>query len=279
MSSPSDPPRVLPGRHPLLPDLERSAAVLVACDDDVVRAERSQPSARLTELARALVSPETGMAFDPARVVVVPSWRRPAEVLAAVRTAADAASDVLLFAYVGSGRRHEAFALAGPNPGARSQAPLREAADLVRSSPAARRVLLLECEDLLPVARYFAGDGTPTAAWTASLLGKEPRIHLGPGNVRIPTGDDLTSTLAEALWSGVADGPELLDLVTLRSAVQGRWTQLRYYVEDEYIGAPDRLTHVDGDRVALGVNVAHGNPGATGLPRNPAAAHALESWD
>jgi hypothetical protein len=278
MSSPSDPARVLPGRHPLLPDLERSAAVLIACDDDVVRAEGSQPSARVARLAEALVSPETGMAFDPARIAVV-SWERPAEVLDAVGTAADAASDVLLFAYVGSGRRHEAFALAGPNPGARSQAPLREAADLVRSSPAARCVVVLECENLPTATRYFAGDGTPTAAWTTSLLGKEPRIYLGPGNVRVPAGDDLTSTLAEALWSGVDDGPELLDLVTLRDAVEGRWAQLRYYVEDQYVGVPDMLTLVGGDRVALGVNVAHGNPGANGFPRDPAAAHALESWD
>jgi hypothetical protein len=265
-------------RHPLLPDLERSGAVLVACDDDAVRAPESQPSARAARLAEALVSPATGMAFHPARVAVVASWRR-TEVLDAVRSVAADASDVLLFLYVGSGRRHEGFALAGPNPGVRSQAPLREVADVVRNSPAARRVVVLDCEHLATASGYFVRDATPDAAWMTSLLGKEPTMYFGSGDDRVPAGDELTRTLAEALWSGVADGPPLLRPSTLRSAVEARWAQLRYYVENEYIGAPDTLTLVGGDDVALGVNVAHGNPGTGGFPRDPAAAHEAESWD
>lgn len=253
----ADAPRERPA---LLPDLERSRAVLVACDNDAVVVPERQSAARAAQLARALVSPAAGPAFRPGNVTVITSWRRPAEVLDAVRRAAGEAEDVLLFHYVGSGPRHKGFALGGA-------APLRAAADLVRRSTAARRVVLLDCEDLDTASGLFTlgteagGSGMPGAL---SLVGKEPTLYFPAGDALVPAGDEFTDTLAEALRSGITDGPELLDLVTLRNAVEGRWAEIGYQVENEYVSAPDRLRLLGGRDVALGRNIAFGPDGDRG---------------
>ncbi|MCX4471602.1 hypothetical protein OOK41_15045 [Micromonospora sp. NBC_01655] len=254
-------------RHALLPDLERSRAVLVACDDDAVRVPEFQPAARTAQLAEALASARTGMAFHPGSVAVVTSWQHPAEVFDAVRRAAEEASDVLLFHYAGSGLRHREFALTRTVPGSDNSIPLRAVADIVRDSPAARQVVLLDCEHFEDASSYFTRDPVPDGSstpHTLSLLGKQPSMYFASGDDRIPAGDEFTDTLAEALRSGVEDGPEALDLVALRNAIEGRWAQLRYYVENEYIGAPDTLNLVGGRDVALGVNVAFGPDGDRG---------------
>ena len=251
-------------RPALLPDLERSRAVLIACDDDVIRVPESQPAARSAQLAQTLVSPGLGRAFHSESVTVVTSWQHPAEVFDAVRRAAEEASDVLLFHYVGSGARHREFALTRAVPGSASPAPLHVVADIVRESPAARRVVLLDCEDFETASGYFTrdpGPGGPGTSRTQSLVGKSPYMYFRSGDDMIPAGDEFTDTLAQALRSGVTDGPELLDLVTLRNAVEGRWAELRYYVENEYIGAPDTLRLIGGQDVALGRNVAFGPDG------------------
>ncbi|MBT2470569.1 hypothetical protein J7E97_22540 [Streptomyces sp. ISL-66] len=251
-------------RPALLPDLERSRAVLVACDDDAVRVRESQPAARAAQLAETLISPAIGMAFRPENVTVVTSWQHPAEVFDAVRRAAEEASDVLLFHYVGSGSHHREFVLPRAVPGSEGLAPLRTVADLVRRSPAARRVVLLDCEDFEATSCCFTRDPRPGGAGTSSalsLVGKAPSLYFSSGDDMIPAGDEFTGTLAEALRSGVTDGPEVLDLVTLRNAVEGRWAQLGYWVENEHVAVPDTLSLVGGHDVALGKNIAFGPDG------------------
>ncbi|MFF5808995.1 hypothetical protein [Streptomyces sp. NPDC012746] len=251
-------------RHALLPDLARSRAVLVACDNDAVRVPELQPSARTARLAQALTSPDAAGAFHPDAVMVVTAHRHPAEVLDAVRRAAEEASDVLLLHYVGSGPRHREFALPSADPRSEGTAPLRTVADIVLESRAARRVVLLDCEDFETASGLFAGSPSPGGAEAAGglcLMGKPPSLYFGSGDEAIPAGDEFTATLAEALRSGVADGPEVLDVVTLRNAVEGRWAQLGYGVENEYVTAPDTLSLVGGHDVALGGNIAFGPEG------------------
>jgi hypothetical protein len=259
-------------RHVLLPDLERSRAVQVACDDAAVRVPTCKPAARAAKLAETLVSAEIGVAFHPTSVAVVGSWQHPDEVLHAVRRAAAEASDVLLFYYAGTGLRHKEFALTGPVPGSGGPAPLRTVANIVRASPAAHQAILLDCEYLDSAWGYFIRDPTPVGSGTShtlSLLGKKPILYFTFGGDRIPAGDEFTGTLAEALRSCVQNGPEVLDLVTLHNAIEGRWAQQRYYVEDEHMQGPETLNLDGGHDVALGINVAFG----PGVVRSRVAFH------
>ncbi|MFG2988011.1 hypothetical protein ACGFZK_01635 [Streptomyces sp. NPDC048257] len=268
----TDAPQQRPG---LLPDLVRSRAVLVACDDDAVRVPEYQPAARAAKLAAALVAHDSGMPFKPEHVRAVMSWQQPAEVLDAVRRAAEEASDVLLFHYVGTGRRHREFAVTRDVPGPAGSAPLRAVADIVRASRASRRLVLLDCDDFEAVSDYFTSDPL------VSLAGKSSSMYFRAGDDLIPAGDEFTETLADALRSGITDGPELLDLATLRDAVEGRWALLRYHVENEYIGAPDTLHLTGGQDLALGTNLAFGPGGGHSrrpFHRDAAAVDLAERW-
>ncbi|MFI2378125.1 hypothetical protein ACH5AO_24160 [Streptomyces sp. NPDC018964] len=274
-----------PHRRPaLMPDLERSRAVVVACDHDAVRPPEVQSTAGAVKLAEALTSPRTGPSFLPEHLTLLTSWTDPAEVVDAVRRAAEEASDVLLFHYVGTGRRHDEVVLPRRVEDEGEASPLLTAAETVRNAPAARKVLLLDCEGFGTVwdrlHRDRGGDGPSRTGDTLSVMGKSPSQYFELHGDKVPAGDNFTLALAGALDSGVDGGPELLDLPTLHNAIEAYWVQMRYYVENEYIGAPSTLGLEAGRPVALGRNVALGPDGERrgGFPAHPDVVDARERW-
>ena len=92
-------------------------------------------------------------------------------------------------------------------------------------------------------------------------------------------GDEFTDTLVDVLHSGVRGGPAVLSLLDLCDAVEGKWTALRYLVENEWIAGASSVSVSGGHQAALGANLAHG-PAAvrTGTYRNPADADEAERW-
>ncbi|MFD1045854.1 hypothetical protein ACFQ1S_09910, partial [Kibdelosporangium lantanae] len=104
-------------RHPLLPDLQRSRAVLVGCDDGVPRRYGS-PEKMATELAKALTVPNMTAAFDAAHTQVVLSPQHPSEMLATVSVAAAAATETVLFYFAARTSPYQPVpgeVLSGPN--------------------------------------------------------------------------------------------------------------------------------------------------------------------
>ncbi|HCB02810.1 MAG TPA: hypothetical protein DEQ43_00835 [Nocardioides bacterium] len=255
-------------RPALLPHLERSRAVLVACDDPEVRPQ-NQPSVRAGKLARALCSPAAGMAFHPSSVLVLTSWPEPDSVLVTLRRAAAEASDVLLVHYVDTGAWHRETA----------RPLLRDVAEIVWAAPAARRVVLLECGDFLAALDWFTHDPRPRPvgpSYSITLLGLST---FGSPH----RGEEFTATLAAALQSGVADSPDLLEMATLRAAVEARWAEICFSDATECSPGPGKLLHIEADRVALGTNVAvrpfHDRP-ARPFPPDPATVlRSLMEWD
>ncbi|MEV7283242.1 hypothetical protein AB0O01_01520 [Streptomyces sp. NPDC093252] len=246
-------PPVLPPRHPLLPERERSRAVLVGSSAGLRHAPSlGEPEALAGRLARVLTAPGPGGAFHRGSTRAFPGVERPDEVLDALRESADAASDVLLVWFAG-----------GPDSGI----GLDAVAGIVGASRAARPVVLLDCGQVGTALAAFAA-----AAPTASVMAAGTSSFW-------PLSDPFTETLIDGLVEGVQDGPEALDLATLRHAIEAVHTRTRYYVENEHIGGPSRvLLEGDGTRVALGLNPAYGvdRPGA--LPPHPDVVDAQESW-
>ena len=149
--------------------------------------------------------------------------------------------------------------LAGSSAGVREWPQLREAEETIAS---------------LAVALAPAGPGG-ALHWshTETLLGAER------SSFRF-SGDRFAQTPLQGLQQGVEEGPEVLDLVTLKDGIEAGYAELRYRVEDECIGGPSALTVHRGREVALGVNRAHGAAGSrAALPPNPAVVHAREGWD
>ncbi|MEU7466982.1 hypothetical protein AB0A94_00200 [Streptomyces sp. NPDC044984] len=270
-----------PRRRPaLLPDLERSRAVVVACDHDDVRPPEVQATADAEKLAEALTRPEIGPPFLPEHLTLLTSWKHPDEIVDAVRRAAGEASDVLFLHYTGTGRRHDdvVFPRGAGDRGERPS-PLLTAIGIVRDSRAARRVLSLDCEGHGTAWGWLddhPGEDASRTTGTLSLMGKGPTMYFGFGDGRIPAGDSYTLALDGALRSGVADGPELLDLTTLHDAIEAHWAQLRYDVENEYIGAPPSLGLRDTAPVALATNISHGT--GNGFPARPEVVGEQNHW-
>lgn len=108
-------------RHPLLPDLVHSRAVLVGHDDGVPGMRgRWGPAEMTRRLAEVLNSPEAGMAFRGSHTRVLVNPGDPAEVLDAVEEAVASASDALLFYCVGNPARRRECARCAAASGLRS---------------------------------------------------------------------------------------------------------------------------------------------------------------
>ncbi|KXK60392.1 hypothetical protein AWW66_19090 [Micromonospora rosaria] len=174
----------------------------------------------------------------------------------AVCRAAATATDTLLFSYAATGPEHgetpEGAEQWTEDPGSR-RSVLSRVADLMRDSAATRLVVLLDCGSAQVAARHFTRPDTPAGhrhGAQLSLLGAG-RVMLFGSEI-----DPFTSTLTGALQAGVDGGPEALNLAALGNAVQAKFTELRYHVENEYIpGAKPLLLH-GGYEVALGINRA-----------------------
>ncbi|WP_203794894.1 hypothetical protein, partial [Actinoplanes derwentensis] len=228
-------------RNPLLPVLAGSRAVLVGRDvpepDVDYGFGRGWESAELAtkRLSQVLVSP-AHQAFEMTSVAELVGNPSPAEVIEAMRGAAAAVSDTLLFSYCATGPIND-------------QSELATVAQIMRDSAATRLVVLLDCSDFALTVSHFLRmvDAEPDRV---SLLAGA-RSMLFTSEI-----DPLTSNLAEALAVGVDGGPEALDLATLRDAVRAKHTELREAVENEWIPGEKSLICRAGHRVALGINPA-----------------------
>jgi len=260
-------------RHPLLPDLQCSRAVLVGCDDGVPRQHQWGPEKMATNLADALTAPDTAVAFRPTHTQVLLNPGHPDEILGAVRTAAAAATDTLLFYFVGRTSPHRRVPgepQPGPNRAEDVVGSLGEVSKIIGDSEAVRSVVVLD-----GVGHRLFQEHTPTSF----LLGGS---SFGP-----PDGDQLcsfTPTLVSGLANGVRDGPEMLDLLTLRNAVDASFYEARYCIEDHWVVGPSRLTVHHPSRfrmVALGANPVFGEAGrhrTGGLLRNEDAVDQAYDW-
>ncbi|MFD7004346.1 hypothetical protein ACFWA5_51195 [Streptomyces mirabilis] len=256
-------------RHTLLPDREHSRAVLVASDVSVRQPLFYRHPEDLTaQLAEVLTAPGPDGALHPESTALVSAPEHPGDVIDALRQAAEAASDVLLFYYAGSTFSHEGklfFRVMGTDP----QRPdtgvgLDAIAEIMNTGRAARPVVILDSDDACLVASRFA----ETVSDLSLIAGSQSSFW--------PMSDPFTETLLTGLTSGVQDGPQALDLVTLRHAIEADYTRTTYLVENEYVGPPGHVVVRGGRELALGVNPAFGQIRRGALPSHPDVVHEQE---
>lgn len=259
-------------RHALLPDRGRSRAVLVGSSAGLRHwLYLREPEEAARSLALALTSSGPDGAFDPKSTTLLLAPERPADVLDAVRHAAEEASDVLLFCYAGHSFRHDEELTFGVMDTDRrrltdTSVGLDAVAEIMSTSQATRPVVILDCDHADMEGARFTG--------TAPA----PSLFAACQSSFWPTPDPFIKTLVAGLRAGVQDGPEVLDLVTLQNAIEADYARTRYYVENEYIGAPSRLLLQGGRELALGINPAFGDPNSPGtLPFNSAVVDEQEA--
>ncbi len=184
-----------------------------------------------TQLAEALTVPDATAAFDAAHTQVVVSPAHPDEVLGAVSVAAAAATDTLLSYFAARTSPYQPVpgeVLSGPNRAEDVVGSLGEVAEIIGGAEAVRSVVVLDgCGP-----RMFQ-EHAPTS------------FVLGGSSFGPPNGDQLcpfTPTLVSGLVDGVREGPEMLDLLTLRNAVEAHFDEARYYIEDDGVGGSAGLT-------------------------------------
>ncbi|WP_367318195.1 hypothetical protein [Streptomyces sp. HUAS ZL42] len=256
-----------PLRHALLPDRERSYTVLVGSGYGLPNSEPEEVTLRLA--ADALAG--RGGAFHPRNTTLLLGPKRQADVLDAVLRASKAASDVLLFQFAGKDFRREDELFLGvrdtdPQHLDDTGVQLAALTEIMSASQARRRVVILEC-------------GWPDlAASTVTRMLPDASLLAGPSSFEF-TDDPFTQTLVQGLAGGVEQGPEALDLVTLKNAIEAAYAHTRYYVENEYIGAPSRVVLRGGTDVALGLNPAYGTQKPGSLPPHPDYVDQRESMD
>lgn len=249
-------------RHPLLPVLADSRAVLVGRDTPDPDADHGfghgyESAVDATRaLARTLVSPNIGTPFLEAHTEQLVHGESPDAVIDAVCRAAATARDTLLFSYAATGPEHwptpEGAEQWTEGPGSR-RSVLARVAELMRDSAATRLVVLLDCGSAQVAARHFTQPDTAAGhrhGARLSLLGAD-RVMLFGSEI-----DPFTSTLTSALQAGVDGGPEALNLAALGNAVQAKFTELRYQVENEYIPGVKPLLFDGSHEVALCINRA-----------------------
>lgn len=258
-----------PLRDAVLPDRDGSHAVLVGCSvglEEWFHFRKPEEGAR--DLAHVLAGPEG--AFRPEHVTVLLCPRSRQEVLDALRQAADAASDVLLFFYAGRGFLHgEELALGvmdtDPHDPARTGVDLDVVAQIMGTSRAARPAVVLDCDYAALATTRFTGH-----APAASLLAA------GRSSFTVMS-DAFTKTLVRGLTHGVSQGPRTLDLETLQDAIYAAFASLRYSVENEYIPGPTRVLREGGQALALGINPGFGSH-RDALPLNERVVDEQEGW-
>lgn len=258
-------------RHTLLPDREHSRAVFVGSDAGLRQQPYGlRPQEAAAGLSRILTAPGTGGALDRDSTTLVSGPRRPADVLDALRQAAEAATDVLLFYYAGSTSFHEGelfFDVTGTDPQRPDTGVAPEAlARIMHTGRAARPVVILDCDHAPLVASRF----TETAPDLSLMAARASSFR--------PMADPFTETLMTGLTSGVQDGPQALDLATLKNVIEADYTRMRYYVENEYIGAPSHVLVRAGRELALGVNPSFGQKRSGALPPHPDVVDEQESY-
>jgi hypothetical protein len=257
-------PSQLP-RSTVLPDLDRSRAVLV-CHGDGRRHGVEQLTAHLAE---ALTSPDAGRPFHPWRVQVLINSGNPSEVVDAVGRAADEATDVLLYYYSGEGERHERFVT--------SPAGLNVVAELMSRSPAVRPVAILDGDDLRTARACFTSRTLPwqDIRHPISLT----LLTAADDSGRTLTSRGFTAILAQAMTAGIRDGPAIPELADLQNAINVEYLDDALGVTTESMAPePGRVTLHRGyktPRLALSVNRSASPP----YQRGALSANADEIYE
>ena len=234
-------PRQLP-RSPVLPDVDRSRAVLVGHGTG----QRHGAEELTARLADALTSPDAGRPFHPWRLQVLINSVHPSEIVDAVERAANEATDVLLFYYSGEGERHKRFVTSG----------LNVVGDLMSRGPATRPIVILDCDDL-DIAQSCFFRNTPPWHETRRL----PSLTLlapADGCDSAPASGAFTAILARAMTAGIRDGPAVPELADLQSAIDLDYLDQALGVTTESMAPePGRVVlhrRFKTPRVALSVN-------------------------
>ncbi|MGW1540101.1 hypothetical protein ACWCPM_07515 [Streptomyces sp. NPDC002309] len=203
------------------------------------------------KLAHTLTAPGPSPAFLSAGTEVLMDPRTPGEVLDAVRRAARATTDVLLFYFAGPGH-HEAeepmlgVSTTDPEHLADTAVGLGDITSIIKDSPATRPVLILDSE-----VGFTAGSWCRKHAPDVSLLTvTTPSSH--------PFAWQFTGALIEALVHGVDEGPEVLNLRDLDRAIVDVWWETPPSFEADGVPYPSQDVVVrGGQELALGRNPAY----------------------
>ena len=240
----------------MLPDPGASRAVLIGSS----RFDHLEPlpavTNNLTALAEALVLP-TSWGLAPEHCVVLMNPESTDEVMAALRTASDEARDTLLVYYAGHGLIDLQSDLQLALPKSKQDWPesalpyewLRRAVLAGRSE---RQVLVLDC-CYSGLALGTMSGGTPKLVDQAAVEGSyllaassETSVALAPPG---ETYTAFTGELLEVLRSGIAGGPELLELDAV-------YRHLRMSLGAQSRPEPQARNRNTGARLALGRNRA-----------------------
>lgn len=248
----------------LLPDATNSRAVLIGTSHYTHLSPLPAVANNLTALATALRAPSSWkLAEEHCTVIANPgNWT---EVLHAVRTAAEEASDTLLVYFAGHGlleeTRGDLFLGLPHSEQGRSYTgiPYSALRDVVLTGTPQRHVVILDC--------CFSGRALGTMGGPAAiadqaeiegsyLLAASPETSFALAPVG-ETYTAFTGELLKLLHDGVPDGPELLDLDTV-------YTMLRAALRAKGRPLPQKRDRNTAGELALSRNAARAEPDADG---------------
>jgi len=244
----------------LAPDPRRSYAVLIGASTftSAELAELPAVAGNLTGLAGVLTDPALG-AFPPDRCIVVAD---PASAETADRTLreyAARAEDTLLIYWAGRGGPGPAGELVlsaadtgTGEPPAGGTLAISRVRDAMRHSPAAHRILIVDCclsggaAPVGAVAEALCGQAAVEGAY--ALVSVSPsRFHFSPPGTMYTA---LTGTLIGIMRNGMPDGPEFLTF----AAIYG---QLLYVLARRGLSLPRQFGTATASQLALTRNPAH----------------------
>ncbi|RLK54481.1 caspase, EACC1-associated type [Actinokineospora cianjurensis] len=219
-----------------LPDPARSRAILVGTSTYQATSLPDLPAvpANLHDLKSALTAPGLG-GFAPQRCTVVENPGSTREVYRALREQTQAEDTVLVYfaghGLVSPGRGELHFALADTDPDEVRVSALAFdlVRDLLRESPAANRVLVLDCcfsGRALGETMGAAVVGQVEVTGTYTLVATPPNaVALAPKGHRHTA---FTGELLAVLRDGLPDGPDLLGLDDIARTVRSRMAARGY---------------------------------------------------
>ncbi|MER5931239.1 caspase family protein [Streptomyces sp. NPDC002054] len=264
-----------------LPDVERSRAVLVGVSRYDHHPALDSVESNLRALHRILVSPDH-LGLPPSHCQVVRDPGNADEVMAALESAADRATDTLIFYYAGHGFADEDglyLGLTGTRhrPGSERYNAVHyewvRRAVLMGQAQAAQRIIVLDCcysgraasETTASVMGSVNTDVQGTVVWAAT----SPSRPLA----KAPTGAEYTAftgELVRTLETGIEGAAEVLDMDTIFHRVS------RGLVAQGF-PQPDRHNHALGGQLALVRNRAGAAAGAAPVSAAPGASAASPS--
>ncbi|GLW92805.1 caspase, EACC1-associated type [Actinokineospora globicatena] len=216
-----------------LPDPARSRAILIGTTDYQRLPDLPAVRANLRDLAAALTDPDLG-GFAPEHCVVLANPTSVREVYRALREQTKAQDTVLVYfaghglISSGKGELHLALSDTDPDEVRVSALAFDVVREVLRESPAANRVLVLDC--------CFSGRALPEAMGTVvgqvEVTGTYTLAATPPNAVALaPKGHThtaFTGELLHVLTHGVANDSELLGLDDIYRAVHSRMSAHGY---------------------------------------------------